>query len=87
MPDRCSRLSGWIAVSLKPTWYDVLLTARTTLTAVKGVRLWFSYRLYNEKQKRINEAETELAFVKKGNWKPCRAPDFVLKAIHANLKT
>ncbi|MDD2247179.1 MAG: thioesterase family protein [Proteiniphilum sp.] len=72
---------------LKTTRYDALLTAKTTLTAVKGVRLWFSYRLYNEKQELINEAETELAFVKKENWKPCRAPDFVLKAIHANLKT
>jgi len=29
----------------------------------------------------INEAETELAFVGRDNWKPCTAPDFLLSAI------
>lgn len=72
---------------LKTTRYDALLTAKTTLKAVKGARIWVTYKLYNEKQELINEAETELAFVKKENWKPCPAPDFVLKAIDINLKT
>jgi len=72
---------------LKTTHYDALLTAKTTLEAVKGARIWFSYKLYNEQQELINEAETELAFVKKEDWKPCQAPDIVLKAIDVNLKT
>ena len=72
---------------LKTTRYDALLTAKTTLKAIKGARIWFTYKLYNEKQELINEAETELAFVKKENWKPCHAPDFVLKAIECHLKT
>ncbi|MDD4115651.1 MAG: thioesterase family protein [Massilibacteroides sp.] len=33
---------------LKTTHYDALLTVRTTLKAIKGVRIWFSYKLYNE---------------------------------------
>jgi acyl-CoA thioester hydrolase len=71
---------------LKTTHYDAVLTAKTTLKAMKGARIWFSYKLYNEQQELINEAETELAFVKKENWKPCQAPDFVRKAIDINLK-
>ncbi len=71
---------------LKTTRYDALLTAKTTLKAIKGARIWFTYRLYNEQKELINEAETELAFVKKENWKPCPAPDFVLKAIEKNIK-
>jgi acyl-CoA thioester hydrolase len=66
---------------LKTTHYDALLTVKTTLKAIKGVRIWFTYQLYNEQNELINEAETELAFVKRDNWKPCVAPDFVLKAI------
>ncbi|MGD9555762.1 MAG: acyl-CoA thioesterase [Mangrovibacterium sp.] len=71
---------------LKTTHYDAVLTAKTTLKAVKGARIWFSYKLYNEQKELINEAETELAFVKKENWKPCHVPDFVRKAIDINLK-
>jgi len=65
----------------KTTHYDELLTVKTTLKAIKGVRIWFTYHLYNEKNELINEAETELAFVKRENWKPCSPPENVLKAI------
>lgn len=70
----------------KTTHYDAPLRIKTTLKAIKGVRIWFTYKLYNEQNELINEAETELAFVKRNNWKPCAAPDFVLKAIEWNLK-
>ena len=68
---------------LKTTSYDSLLTVKTTLTAMKGVRLWFRYALYNEQGELINEAETELAFVDKATWKPCPAPEFVRGAVEA----
>ena len=71
---------------IKPTRYDELLTVKTTLKAVKGVRIWFEYKLYNEQNELINEAETELAFVGKENWKPCAVPDFVLIAVEKNRK-
>lgn len=73
---------------LKTTRYDALLTVTTKLTAIKGVRIWFSYRLYNEQQELINTAETELAFVGKADWKPCAAPDMVIQAIekHSRVK-
>lgn len=72
---------------LKTTSYDALLTVKTTLKAIKGVRIWFSYRLYNEQNELINEAETELSFVSKKNWKPCSAPEFVLQAIELGKQT
>ena len=69
---------------LKTTHYDALLTVKTTLKAIKGVRIWITYKLYNDHDELINEAETELAFVRRDNWKPCSAPDFVLSAIEKN---
>ena len=66
---------------IKATRYDEQLTVKTTLKAVKGVRIWFEYKLYNEQNELINEAGTELAFVGKSSWKPCTAPDFLLSAI------
>ncbi|HEY5593028.1 MAG TPA: thioesterase family protein [Paludibacter sp.] len=69
---------------IKTTHYDEQLTVKTTLKAIKGVWIWFIYKLYNEQNELINEAETELAFVGRNNWKPCAAPDFVLKAVEAN---
>ena len=70
---------------IKATRYDEQLTVLTKLKTIKGVRIWFDYKLYNEQHELINEAETELAFVGKENWKPCAAPDFLLKAIQANM--
>ncbi len=71
---------------LKTTHYDAQLTVKTTLSAIKGVRIWFTYKLYNEHNELINTAETGLAFVRKDDWKPCAAPGFVLEAIEKNRK-
>ena len=66
---------------IKTTNYDAQLKVKTTLKEIKGVRIWFTYKLYNEQNELINEAETELAFVGRDNWKPCGPPEFVSKAI------
>lgn len=66
---------------IKTVQYDALLRVKTTLKAIKGVRIWFTYKLYNEQNELVNEAETELAFVEMGSWKPCAAPEFVMKTI------
>ena len=72
---------------IKTTRYDELLTVKTTLKTLKGVRIWFTYNLYNEQNELINEAETELAFVGKDNWKPCAPPYFLIHAIKLNSKS
>lgn len=66
---------------IKTTGYDQELRVVTKLKAMKGVRIWFTYQLYNDKNELINEAETELAFVGLNDWKPCKAPDILLNAI------
>ena len=71
---------------LKPTHYDEQLTVKTTFKEVKGVRIWFSYQLYNSNHELINEAETELAFVGRNTWKPRATPDFVVQAVIHNQK-
>ncbi|MDD3322574.1 MAG: thioesterase family protein [Paludibacter sp.] len=72
---------------IKTTRYDELLTVKTRLKAMKGVRMWFTYQMYNEQNQLINEAETEIAFVGRDNWKPCSAPDFLLEAIQKHTTT
>lgn len=72
---------------IKTTRYDEQLRVKTTLKNIKGVRLWFTYKLYNEQNELINEAETELAFVETDTWKPCLAPNFVVDAINDKIKT
>jgi len=69
---------------IKTTRYDELLTVKTTLKEIKGVRIWFTYKLYNEQNELINTAETELAFVGLNDWKPCTAPVFLINCIEAN---
>ena len=66
---------------LKTTRYDEQLTVKTRLKKIEGVRIWFTYKLYNEQNQLINTAETELAFVGLNDWKPCVAPDLLLSAI------
>lgn len=66
---------------LKPIHYDDLLTIKTTLKTMRGARIWFTYKLYNANHELVNEAETDLAFVHRDSWKPCIAPEFVVKAL------
>ncbi len=69
---------------IKTTRYDELLTVKTTLKSIKGVRMWFTYELYNEQSELINEAETEIAFVSRENWKPCSPPESLLLVMAEN---
>lgn len=66
---------------LRTISYDTLLTVKTRLRKISGVRLWFNYELFNQAGELINKGETELAFVEKKSWKPCPAPEFVTRAI------
>jgi len=66
---------------IKTIHYDELVTVKTTLKTIKGARMWFTYKLYNEHDELANEAETELACVCKENWKPCIIPGFLIKKL------
>ena len=79
-------VTGMIFKFLKPAFYDELLMIETRLKAIKGSRIWFTYKTYNTDGEMINQAETSLAFVTKDSRKPCHPPDFILKAIKGNLQ-
>ncbi|HEY1113348.1 MAG TPA: thioesterase family protein [Chitinophagaceae bacterium] len=72
---------------IKTAHYDDLLTVRTRLKAIRGARMWVTYLLYNEQLELINEAETELAFVRSDSWKPCGTPSFVKEVIERCSRT
>ena len=57
-----------------PAQYDELLTVRTIIKEKPGVKIVFTYEIYNSKNELINKATTTLVFVKANNRKPCRPP-------------
>lgn len=66
---------------LKPARYDDLLTVRTCISHLPGVRIVFQYTLYNSSGELLNEAETELVFLRASDQRPMRAPDFLIAAL------
>lgn len=57
-----------------PAFYDDLLTVETTITQVKGPRLFFEYTLYNADKKLVATAKTTLVFVSSSNMRPIMPP-------------
>jgi acyl-CoA thioester hydrolase len=68
---------------LKPAYYDDLLTIRTNISPLRGVRLLFQYELFNQSGDLIATAETTLVFVSSESGRPCSPPDDVLKLLSA----
>ncbi len=66
---------------LKPGKYDELLTVRTTIRQMPGVRIRFHYEVINEAGELINEGETVLAFLKTDTHAPCRPPSYLLSLL------
>lgn len=64
-----------------PGRYDDLLKIETTLVQMPGVKIKFSYAIFNEEDKQLISAETTLAFVDKITGKISPAPDYLLAAI------
>jgi len=63
---------------IKPGKYDELLTIRTMIREMPGIRIRFHYEVINEKGELINEGETILVFLKTDSHKPCRPPAYLL---------
>ena len=47
----------------KPAFYDEELRIETLIEQVKGARIYFSYKTFNEQNEQINQATTTLVFV------------------------
>lgn len=64
-----------------PGRYDDLLLIETALVKIPGVKIQFSYAIFNEDQKQLITAETTLAFVDKNTMKITPAPEYLIEAI------
>ena len=63
---------------LKPAYYDDVLTLKTTLPALPGIKIEFNYEITNEAQEVINTGHTTLVFFDNHRKKPCKAPDSIM---------
>lgn len=64
---------------LKPAFYDDVLTIRTIIKEMPGIRIKFEYETYNQENILLNTSETTLVFVDIKTMKPCQLPEFVSK--------
>lgn len=58
----------------KPSFYDDLITIKTTINKIPSVKIEFDYEIYNEKNELLTVAYTKLVFVNKETMKPCLCP-------------
>lgn len=63
---------------IKPGKYDELLTIKTKIPELPGVRIKFEYEVYNEENELITEGWTILTFLKKDSHRPTRPPQNLL---------
>lgn len=66
---------------LKPAYYDDLLTLKTLLAEIKGVRIKFEYNIYNEKTDLLATGEVVLIFTNAESFKPCRPPVWFMELV------
>ena len=71
---------------LKSAFYDDLLTIKTIIDTLPGVKFPIKTEIYNQHGELINTGEVVLVFFDATTNKPCRIPDKFLKAIQVNFK-
>lgn len=69
---------------LHPARYDDLLTIRTKVVKLKGVRLFFEYEVVNENNQLVATAETVLVFVHNISMKPIAPPEEFVSLLNTN---
>lgn len=68
---------------IRPAFYDNLLTIRTKIIKLKGVRIFFEYAILNEEGQLLATAETTLVFVDSETRKPVAPPEDFVTLIHS----
>ncbi len=56
---------------LKPALYDEEITIKVIMDKMPGIRIFFRYELFNEKNELINIGETLLVFINMKTNRPC----------------
>jgi len=64
---------------LQPAYYDDLLSLKTTMAEIRGVRLRFSYELFNEKKILLATGDVTLIFTDDKSFKPVRPPKWFIE--------
>jgi acyl-CoA thioester hydrolase len=71
---------------IKPALYDEELTVKVIVEKMPGIRMYFHYELFNEKNELINLGETTLVFVDMKKNKPCMPAKEFLDKISVYFK-
>lgn len=66
---------------ISPAFYDDELIVITSITKIKGARIFFEYEIFNHEKKLICQANTTLVFVSKLTMKPINTPSSFLLLI------
>ena len=66
-----------------PAYYDDMLLIETKISAIKGVRIFFDYSIYNDNQKLLASAMTSLVFIDAISKKPVAPPKELLSIIQS----
>jgi acyl-CoA thioester hydrolase len=66
---------------IAPARYDDLLTVHVEIRQMPGARIVFHYRILNQHEALINEAELTLVFVNMETSRPCRIPHAFMEAL------
>ena len=69
----------------KPAYYDDELLIKTYIKEMPAARFRFEYKVFNEKEELLSEAETTLVFIDKGTGKPCRADEELLEKLKTHI--
>ena len=66
---------------VRPAYYDVLLTVRSTLKEMPDEHITFHVEILNEKRKLVNSGRVRLCFFEAKSKKVVMAPDFLLERL------
>lgn len=70
---------------IKPAHYDDLITIKTIIRKIPGVKIEFDYEIYNEDNVLLTTANTVLVFVQKESMKPTKAPTKLIEELSQKL--
>ncbi len=68
----------------KSIGYDEEISLETTLEKIEGLKVFFTYKIYNAEKKLCTTASTTLLFIDKNSHRPIPIPDVVIEKIKAN---
>jgi len=66
---------------IKPAFYDQVITIKTIVKKIPGIRIVFDYELYNEQEELINIGSTTLVFFDMVKKRPCAPPEYFMDRV------